>query len=203
MPLILSTGMATYGEIEDALGAVAEAGQREVALLRCASLYPAPPEIMNLRAMGTMRDAFGVPVGLSDHTRGSPSPTGAAALGAELVEKHFTLDRAMEGPDHPFALEPDELTALVAGVRAVEAALGDGRLEGPSRRWRPARCTRSPAAQRDRRRGHPRRHRDHRGDAHRQAPGLRRPAQAHRRCWSGGGRSVDIEFDESITWEMV
>ena len=132
VPVILSTGMATYGEIEDALGAVESAGNDQVALLRCASLYPSPPEIMNLRAMATMRSAFGVPVGLSDHTTGISIPAGAAALGAELIEKHFTLDRSLEGPDHPFALEPDELRAMVRSVREVEAALGTGRLEGPS-----------------------------------------------------------------------
>jgi sialic acid synthase SpsE len=132
VPVIVSTGMAVLGEIEDALGAVSEAGNREVALLRCASLYPAPPEIMNLRAMATMSAAFGVPVGLSDHTEGTAVAVGAAALGAELVEKHFTLDRAMEGPDHPFALEPDELAHMVVGIRAVEAALGNGHVEGPS-----------------------------------------------------------------------
>jgi N,N'-diacetyllegionaminate synthase len=132
VPMILSTGMATYGEIEDALGAVAESGNREVALLRCASVYPAQAGIMNLRAMATMRAAFGVPVGLSDHTTGIAVPTAAAALGAELLEKHFTLSREMKGPDHPFALEPDELRMMVAAVREAEAALGSGRLEGPS-----------------------------------------------------------------------
>ena len=132
VPVILSTGMATYGEIEDAMGAVLSSGNDQVALLRCASLYPSPPEIMNLRAMATMRAAFGVPVGLSDHTTGISIPAAAAAVGAELIEKHFTLDRSMEGPDHPFALEPDELRAMVQAVRDVEAALGTGRLEGPS-----------------------------------------------------------------------
>jgi N,N'-diacetyllegionaminate synthase len=132
VPVVLSAGMATLEEIEDALGAVAESGNREVALLRCASLYPSPPEIMNLRAMATMREAFGVPVGLSDHTTGIAVAAGAVALGAELVEKHFTLSREMKGPDHPFALEPDELRAMIAGIREVEAALGDGRVEGPS-----------------------------------------------------------------------
>lgn len=132
VPLILSTGMSTYGEIEDALGAVASTGNRAVALLRCASLYPAPPEIMNLRAMSTMRQAFGVPVGLSDHTEGVAMAAAAAALEASVYEKHFTLDRSMEGPDHSFALEPDELRAAVAAIRSVESALGHGRLEGPS-----------------------------------------------------------------------
>ena len=132
VPVILSTGMATYGEVEDALNAVRSAGNDKVALLRCASLYPSPPAIMNLRAMATMRSAFGVPVGLSDHTTGVSIPAAAAALGAELIEKHFTLDRSLEGPDHPFALEPDELRTMVQAVRDVEAALGNGRLEGPS-----------------------------------------------------------------------
>lgn len=124
--------MATYGEIEEALAAAAQAGGHEVALLRCASLYPAPATIMNLRAMATMRDAFGVPAGLSDHTTGIAVATGAAALGMDLLEKHITLDRTMDGPDHPFAIEPGELKALVNAVRDVEAALGSGRLEGPS-----------------------------------------------------------------------
>jgi sialic acid synthase SpsE len=132
IPLILSTGMATYGEIEDALDAVAQTQNPHVALLRCASLYPAPPDIINLRAMATMREAFGVPVGLSDHTTDVAVAAGGAALGMDILEKHVTLSRAMEGPDHPFALQPDELKAMIAGVRAVEAALGNGRLEGPS-----------------------------------------------------------------------
>lgn len=132
VPIILSTGMSTYDEIEDALGAVRDTGNRQVALLRCASVYPAPAEIMNLRAMATMREAFGVPVGLSDHTAGISVASAAAALGAELVEKHFTLSREMKGPDHPFALEPDDLRAMVSAIREVEAALGNGRIEGPS-----------------------------------------------------------------------
>lgn len=132
LPLILSCGMATYGEIDDALDAIGRAGGQQVALLRCASLYPAPPEIVNLRAMTTMRTAFGVPVGFSDHTTGIAVAQGAAGAGMELLEKHFTLDRTMEGPDHPFAIEPDELRELIAGIRAIEAAFGSGRLEGPS-----------------------------------------------------------------------
>jgi sialic acid synthase SpsE len=132
VPMILSAGMATYGEIEDALAAVEAGGNREVALLRCASVYPAPAEILNLRAMRTMREAFGVPVGLSDHTTGIAVPTAAAAIGSELLEKHFTLSRSMSGPDHPFALEPDELRSMVLSIREAEASLGNGRLEGPS-----------------------------------------------------------------------
>ena len=98
---------------------------------------------MNLRAMATMREAFGVPVGLSDHTTGIAVPAAAAALGAELLEKHFTLDRGDGGPDHPFALEPDELRAMVRGVRDVEAALGQRPPRRAVRGRGRARCTAS------------------------------------------------------------
>lgn len=131
-PLLISTGMAVLGEIEDALRSAEEGGAPAVGLMQCVSVYPAPPERMNLRAMETMRAAFGVPVGLSDHTTGIAIPIAAAALGAAFVEKHFTLDRSMRGPDHPFALEPAELEAMVVGIREAQAALGDGRKDGPS-----------------------------------------------------------------------
>jgi sialic acid synthase SpsE len=131
-PLILSTGMAVLGEIEEALGAAVAAGATAVGLMQCTSVYPAPAERINLRAMATMERAFGVPVGLSDHSLGTPVAIAAGALGAAFVEKHYTLDRTMVGPDHPFALEPGELTEMVAGIRAAQAALGNGRKEGPS-----------------------------------------------------------------------
>jgi sialic acid synthase SpsE len=131
-PLLLSTGMAVLGEVEDALRAAAEGGAPAVGLMQCTSVYPAPAERINLRAMATMERAFGVPAGLSDHSLGTAVPIAAAALGAAFVEKHFTLSRSMTGPDHPFALEPDELGAMVAGIRAARAALGDGRKDGPS-----------------------------------------------------------------------
>ena len=131
-PLLISSGMATMGEIEDALAAARRGGAEDVGLMQCTSVYPAPAARANLRAMATMRDAFGVPVGLSDHTEGIAVPIAAAALGAAFVEKHFTLDRTMKGPDHPFALEPDELRAMVAGIREGHAALGHGRKDGPS-----------------------------------------------------------------------
>src|SRR5579864_3672961 len=101
--------MATLGEIEDALQAAAASGGTAVGLLQCTSVYPAPAHSANLAAMETMRRAFQVPVGLSDHTTGTAVAIAAAALGASFVEKHFTLDRGMPGPDHPFALEPSEL----------------------------------------------------------------------------------------------
>jgi sialic acid synthase SpsE len=131
-PLLISTGMAVLGEIEDALKAAAEGGAPAVGLMQCTSVYPAPVERVNLRAMATMELAFRVPVGLSDHSLGTAIPIAAAALGAAFVEKHFTLDRSMTGPDHPFALEPGELREMVAGIRAAQAALGDGRKDGPS-----------------------------------------------------------------------
>ncbi len=131
-PVILSTGMATLGEVEDALEAVREGGSDEVVVLQCASVYPAPPRVMNLRAIPTMKAAFGIPVGLSDHSLGIHVPVAAVALGADMLEKHFTLDRSQTGPDHSFAVEPGELRDMVAQVREVEAALGDGRKRGPS-----------------------------------------------------------------------
>lgn len=131
-PVVLSTGMATLGEIEEALLTCHKVGNEQIVLLQCASLYPSPAELINLRSMDTMRAAFGCPVGLSDHTLGIHVAMGAAARGAAMLEKHFTLDRDMKGPDHPFALEPGELRAMVAGIREVESALGDGRKLGPS-----------------------------------------------------------------------
>ena len=131
-PIIIATGLANMGEIEDALNACYERGNRDVSLLQCASCYPSSASIMNLRAMKTMRSAFGVPVGLSDHTLGIHISVAAAAMGASIIEKHFTMDRSMKGPDHSFALEPDELRELVRQIREVESALGDGFKRGPS-----------------------------------------------------------------------
>ena len=201
LPVILSTGMATYGEVEDALGAARRAGAEEVALLRCASLYPAPPHVMNLNAMATMRQAFGVPVGLSDHTEGIHVSIAAAALGMEIIEKHFTLDRTLPGPDHPFAIEPDELRAMVGGIRDAEAALGHGRLEGPSdeeagEMYRLAR--RSIIAATDIPAG---------TVITREHLTVKRPgfgiAPKHIDVVVGRTARVDIEFDDIITWEMV
>jgi len=132
IPLILSTGMATMAEVGAAVDAAAAGGATALGLMQCASVYPAPIERSNLRAIDTLAAAFGVPSGLSDHTTGIAVPIAAAARGAAFVEKHFTLDRSMQGPDHSFAIEPEELRAMVAGIRAAHAALGNGRKEGPS-----------------------------------------------------------------------
>ncbi len=131
-PVILSTGMATYGEIQEAIDACRAAGSDDIVLLHCISLYPTPARLVNLRAIPNMQAAFQRPVGLSDHTMGTAIPAAAVALGASVIEKHYTLDRTLPGPDHPFAVEPDELKALVAGIRDVEQGLGDGMKAGPA-----------------------------------------------------------------------
>jgi N-acetylneuraminate synthase len=123
-PLIISTGMATLGEIEEAVQAARRAGATQIALLKCTSAYPAPPEEMNLRTIPHLAEAFGVPVGLSDHTLGIAVPVAAVALGACIVEKHFTLSRDIPGPDSAFSLEPQEFKAMVEAIRTVEKALG-------------------------------------------------------------------------------
>lgn len=126
-PMIVSTGMAHLGEVETALQTIEATGHDAVVLLHCVSNYPADPADANLRAMQTMQAAFGVPVGFSDHTPGIAVALAAVALGACVIEKHFTLDNTLPGPDHQSSLEPGELTALVQSIRTVEAALGDGR----------------------------------------------------------------------------
>ncbi|MBI9094590.1 MAG: N-acetylneuraminate synthase [Sphaerochaeta sp.] len=126
MPIILSTGMSTIEEISDALKVLREYGCGEVTLLHCTTEYPAPYAEVNLRAMETLRKEFHVSVGYSDHTKGIEVPIAAVALGATVIEKHFTLDRQMEGPDHKASLEPDELKAMVNAIRNIEVALGSG-----------------------------------------------------------------------------
>ena len=126
-PVILSTGMADEGEVARAVEAIRAAGNDQLILLQCTSAYPADPADVNLRAMRTMAHSFGVPLGYSDHTLGIEVALAAVAMGACVVEKHFTLDRKLPGPDHKASAEPAELAALVRGIRKVEAALGDGR----------------------------------------------------------------------------
>jgi pseudaminic acid synthase len=124
-PLIMSTGMASVEEIEEALQSAREAGAAQIALLKCTSAYPAPAEEMNLRTIPAMAQRFGVPVGLSDHTMGIAAPVAAVALGACIIEKHLTLSRATPGPDSGFSLEPHEFKAMVEAVRTTEKALGE------------------------------------------------------------------------------
>jgi len=156
--LILSTGMSTLGEVEEALGVIAfglmygndnikpsrmafqeaylsSKGQQllreKITLLHCTTEYPAPPEEINLNAMSTMRDAFGLSTGYSDHSNGITVPIAASALGASLIEKHFTLDKTLSGPDHKASLDPDELKEMVAAIRLVEQVMGNG-VKGPT-----------------------------------------------------------------------
>ena len=124
--VILSTGMSTLGDIEQALEILRENGTDDITVLHCNTEYPTPMKDVNLNAMNTIRDAFKVEVGYSDHTLGIEIPIAAVALGATVIEKHFTLDKTMEGPDHRASLEPDELRAMVKAIRNIEIALGDG-----------------------------------------------------------------------------
>jgi N-acetylneuraminate synthase len=123
-PVIMSTGMATQGEIKEAIDAFRQGGGTEVALLKCTSAYPSLPEAMNLRTIPDMAERFGVPVGLSDHTLGIAVPVAAVGLGACIIEKHLTLSRSNPGPDSAFSLEPDEFKEMVEAIRVAEKALG-------------------------------------------------------------------------------
>ena len=125
-PVVMSTGMCEMQEIEDAIAVLRENGASDIKLLHCNTEYPTPYEDVNLKAMKTLRDAFGVEVGYSDHTKGIEVPIAAVAMGAAVIEKHFTLDRNMEGPDHKASLEPQELKQMVDSIRHIEAALGSG-----------------------------------------------------------------------------
>ncbi len=125
-PIIMSTGMSELSEVADAVKVLKENGAQDITLLHCTTEYPAPYEDVNLKAMDTMREAFDLPVGYSDHTKGLEIPVAAVAMGACVIEKHFTLDRNMEGPDHKASIEPDELKSMVDQIRHVEVAIGNG-----------------------------------------------------------------------------
>jgi N-acetylneuraminate synthase len=125
-PMILSTGMATLGEVETAINTIRSVTAAPLTLLHCTTNYPCPMDQVNLSAMLTLRDAFKLPAGYSDHTAGIEVPIAAVALGACIIEKHFTLDKALEGPDHKASLDPDELTQMVRAIRHIELAMGDG-----------------------------------------------------------------------------
>ena len=132
-PVIMSTGIGTMEEIENAIMLLKDNGAGKISLLQCTTEYPAPYEDINLRAMLTLKEKFGVDVGLSDHSMGIEIPIAAVAMGATIIEKHFTLSREMPGPDQKASIEPDELKAMVSAIRHIELALGDGKklpLEG-------------------------------------------------------------------------
>lgn len=125
-PVILSTGMSTLAQVAIAYDTLLKAGAPKVSLLHCTTNYPCPYDEVNLRAMQTLKDAFKCQVGYSDHTMGTEIPVAAVAMGAEIIEKHFTLGRTMEGPDHKASLEPAELKLMVEQIRHIEVAMGDG-----------------------------------------------------------------------------
>ena len=154
LPVILSTGGSTLGDVERALGILAEHGNPPTVLLHCTTAYPAPDDQINLRAMLTLREAFGLNVGYSDHSQGIEVPLAAVALGATVIEKHFTLDRTLPGPDHRASLEPHELRAMIDGIRKVETALGSPRKQpSPLERENMQVMRRSLVAERDIRAG--------------------------------------------------
>ena len=124
--VIMSTGMSTISEIEAAINVLRNNGIGEITLLHCTTEYPAPYEDVNLKAINTLKNTFNVKVGYSDHTKGIEIPIAAVAIGAEVIEKHFTLDRNMEGPDHKASIEPNELLSMVKSIRNVELSMGDG-----------------------------------------------------------------------------
>lgn len=125
-PVIISTGMADYDDVDRAIDTVRGTGNNQICVLHCVSVYPTPDADVNLRKIPALRKHFQVPVGFSDHSDGIVAAFGAVALGACVVEKHFTLDRNMAGPDHRFSMDPDDLAAMVSGIRRIEAGLGDG-----------------------------------------------------------------------------
>ena len=126
LPIILSTGMSTLEDVNFSVKVLKEAGATDIKLLHCTTNYPCPKESVNLLAIDTLRDVFGVEVGYSDHTEGIEVPVAAVARGAKIIEKHFTLDKNMDGPDHIASTEPDEFAAMVKAIRNIELALGDG-----------------------------------------------------------------------------
>ncbi len=126
MPVILSTGMSELSDVEYSVGILKECGTSNIALLHCTTNYPCPFKEVNLRAIHTLRDAFHMPVGYSDHTLGIEIPVAAVAMGARIIEKHFTLDKKMNGPDHAASTEPEKFTEMVSCIRNIEAAMGDG-----------------------------------------------------------------------------
>lgn len=134
-PVIMSTGMATIDEIEEAVNTAKNSGCQELALLKCTSAYPAPMKEMNLRTIPDLAERFHLPVGLSDHTLGHTAAMISVAMGAQIIEKHFTLDRSEGGPDAAFSLEPQEMKALVTAVRETEASLGEVTYEVSEKEW--------------------------------------------------------------------
>ena len=199
-PVILSTGMANLGEVEEAITAIQSAGNDQIALLHCNSLYPTPANAVNLRAIQTLTRAFGCPVGFSDHTEGTTAAVAAVALGASVIEKHITLSRAFSGPDEgPFTLAPDELKALVQQIRFTERAMGTGiKQRSPLEEEMALRGRRSVVAATDIPSG---------AVIDRTMLVVKRPGYGMAPKWMdvvvGRTARVRIAADEPVTWDMI
>ena len=199
-PIILSTGLSDWMDIQRAVDTCRDVGNKDVILLQCTSLYPAPARLSNLRAIRVMREAFGVLTGYSDHTEGDQVCLASVALGACVVEKHVTLDRTLPGPDHPFSMEPAQLKQMMQRLREVEAAMGDGAKTGP-------RLAEREMFEKGRRSLHAKT-RIAKGDIITREmiitkrPGLGIPPYMVDTVVGRVARS-DIEADQWITWEMV
>lgn len=198
-PVLLSTGMSTLQDVAGAVDQIRAHGDSPVVLLQCVSNYPAEPGTINLRAMVAMGQAFGVPVGYSDHTLGSTVAVAAVALGACMVEKHFTLDKTLPGPDHSMSLDPEELRNFVVAIRTAEAALGDG-----IKRPHPTELATQRVARRSLVSASPIHAGERLDDTN---VTLKRPATGiDPRLWDavrGRAAAVDIPDDVPITWEML
>lgn len=198
-PLLLSTGMSDLSEVADAVGWIRETTKAPLTLLHCLSEYPAPAEQVNLSAMQTLRKEFDLPVGYSDHTVGIEIALASVAMGACVVEKHFTLDRSLPGPDHKASLEPTELERMVTGIRLVESALGDGvKKPAPCERANRQVARRSVVAARDLKKGH----RLEAGDLLLKRPGTGIPPAALDSLF-GRALKKSLLRDEVLHWEAV
>lgn len=199
LPIILSTGLATLSDIENAVNSCRKAENENIALLQCTSLYPAPAHLSNLKAMNTLKHAFNCVVGYSDHTTGDHISVAAVAMGAKIIEKHYTLDRNMQGPDHPFAMEPKELKEMVLKIRETEASLGDGVKNGPREEEKENfNLRRSLIAKKDIKKG--KKITD--GDIVIKRPGYGILPQFYD-IMIGREAKADIKADEWITWKKV
>ncbi|MGM0405317.1 MAG: N-acetylneuraminate synthase [Thermoplasmatota archaeon] len=198
-PIILSTGMSVLGEVEEAVNEIRKAGDVDLILLHCVTDYPAPFENINLKAMLTLRDAFKTMVGYSDHTLGYTAPTAAVTLGAVVIEKHFTLDKDMKGPDHKASLEPDEFKEMVCEIRSLEEGLGDGIKRPTEQEEKIKRVARkSIVAKEDIRKG---------TVLEEDMLDIKRPGHGikpkHLEKLVGKEVRSDIEKDQLITWDMI
>ncbi len=198
-PMIISTGMSNLADIQEAIDTIKKVGNANIILMQCTALYPTQPEQVNLRMMDSMRNAFHLPVGLSDHTIGLTAPIVAVARGACVIEKHFTLSRKLKGPDHPFSLEPEELKAMVRSIREAEACLGSPIKDAiPKEKEKQKLSRRSIIARADIPKG---------TRLEKDALIIKRPGYGIPPKFLGvviGRKALrDIKKDEIVTWEMV